>query len=197
MTMPQVVSFDLEQRIRSELQSSEKLLWIGQPAQGIRLRPSDLFLIPFTLMWAGFAVFWEWSVLHTGAPGWFALWGIPFVLVGAYIAVGRFFADALSRSRTCYALTTQRALVLSGLWTRDLKTLWLRNLPEVSLLEGPGDLGSIVFSSSQPQGMRVLNASWPGAARYRPPSFDLIEEPRRVYDLARNAQQAATEAGGG
>ena len=52
------MSYEAERAVRSELGSGEKLLWSGQPRAGLRLRPADALMIPFSLMWAGFAVFW-------------------------------------------------------------------------------------------------------------------------------------------
>jgi hypothetical protein len=67
------MSYEAERAIRSELSSGEKLLWSGQPSGGLRLRPADALMIPFSLLWAGFAVSWELSVVRTGAPFFFRL----------------------------------------------------------------------------------------------------------------------------
>ena len=85
--------------IERELSAGERLLWSGQPRRGVRLRSSDAFTIPFSLLWCGFAIFWEASVVTKGAPFSFMLWGIPFVVVGFYIVFGRFFVDAHGNTR--------------------------------------------------------------------------------------------------
>ena len=186
------MSYDLEQRVRSDLRADEKLLWIGQPAQGLLLRGNDAFTIPFSLFWAGVVVYLERGALKQ-PPDFFALLGIPFVLFGIYLVIGRFFVDAAVRARTYYALTNQRAIILTGFWTRELKSLWLRNLPQVSLKEGRGTRGTIEFGpSAWPMS---LSFHLPGRSPYQPPAFELIEGPQHVYDLLRAAQRTATEVG--
>ncbi len=93
-------SMNSTSEIERELSLCERLVWTGQPAKGIRLRASDAFMIPFSLLWCGFAIFWETTAINNGAPVFFRLWGMPFILVGLYIVFGRFFADAMARERT-------------------------------------------------------------------------------------------------
>ena len=168
-----------------EAARAETLLWSGAPRQGVFLRPTDLFLIPFSVLWAGFAVFWEVSVLTTSAPGFFALWGIPFVIMGIYITVGRFFTDAYRRRKTSYALTATRIVIRSGTTTQSLD---LATLPSISLKEHRSGLGTITLGSS-PFPIAFASPGWPGMKG--PPEFDQIPDARRVYDQIREAQHQA------
>lgn len=139
-----------EQRqvLQREMAPRERLLWSGRPRGGIFLRPSDAYMIPFSLLWGGFAVFWEVGVLTTDAPFFFKLWGVPFVLVGLYIVFGRFFVDARLRGRTYYGVTNERVIIVSGLFSRSVKSLNLRTLTDVTLEEKPDGTGTITFGPS-------------------------------------------------
>jgi hypothetical protein len=83
-----MIDYDTEQIISAELALGENLLWSGRPPDGLRLTGRDLFMIPFSIMWGGFAIAWESLVVLKGAPLLFRLWGIPFVLIGLYIMSG-------------------------------------------------------------------------------------------------------------
>ena len=77
--------------IQSYFLPREKLLWLGRPKQGLMFSKKDLLQVPFSLMWGGFAIFWEsMAVRQVNAPFFFKLWGIPFVLIGLYLIIGRF-----------------------------------------------------------------------------------------------------------
>jgi hypothetical protein len=152
-------------------------------------------MVPFSLMWGGFAVFWELSVFRTGAPFFFRLWGVPFVLVGLYITVGRFFVDSYQRSRTFYGLTAKRAIIVSGLMGRQVKSLALSGISDISLSERSDNRGTITFGSTNPFQSMWTGTAWPGTRNQMVPTFDLIENARQVYDQIRRQQQAAIGGG--
>ena len=181
--------------VAQQLSAGERLLWSGQPRSGIRLRMQDAFLIPFSLLWGGFAIFWEASVFTTNAPFFFKLWGVPFVLVGLYIIFGRFFVDARARSQTFYGITTERIITVSGLFSRQVKSLNLRTLTDVSLTERADGSGTITFGPVHPMGSFFPSGSWPGAARYASPSFDLIERAKEVNEIIRTTQRSVPTNG--
>lgn len=88
--MPQIDSNSLA-AIQPELVSGENV-WSGQPDADVIFHKEDAYLIPFSLLWGGFTIFWEaaasgfvWSSNGATEPSFFSLWGIPFVLVGQYL----------------------------------------------------------------------------------------------------------------
>jgi Bacterial membrane flanked domain. len=175
--------------IQFDLDRGERQLWAGVPRQGVMLRAADGYLIPFSLLWGGFAVFWETTVVRSGAPVFFTLWGIPFVLMGAYITVGRFFVDARRRARTAYAVTTDRIIISSGVFAPSSKSLNLRTLSDVTLLERPDGTGTITFGAAPAFAGMFGGTSWPGTPHV--PNFESIPDVRRVYTIVRDAQRAS------
>lgn len=172
-----------EQLIQSELAPGEQALWIGRPREGLILRGADAFAIPFSLAWAGLAVYWLYSAAASGAPLPFVLFGVPFVLIGIYVVVGRFFVDARQRSATSYAVTPQRILIVSGLFSRTVKSLGIKALAELSLAERSDGSGTITFGAQHPMaGMMNSLSGWPGMDQHATPKFDSILEVRKVYE---------------
>jgi hypothetical protein len=189
-----------ESTLTQQLDPTERLLWSGQPRTGIRFRGQDTYLIPFSLLWGGFAIFWEYMALTqvSQTPGpvgvVFPLFGLPFVGIGLYIIFGRFFADAHSRARTFYGVTNERIIIISGFFTQQTKSLQLRTLTDVSLIQRSDGSGTITFGPTHIMNSFFPAGSWPGTGRYAPPSFDLIERAKEVYDIIRNAQRGIPES---
>jgi hypothetical protein len=135
---------------KDRLLPGEAVVWFGRPGQGILFAPRDALLIPFSLLWGGFTIFWETMALSTRAPGGFVLFGVPFVLVGLFMIFGRFLLDAWLRARTAYALTDRRILILRwGPWP-TFKAVRLDRLPEATLSESSSGRGTVRFADQAP-----------------------------------------------
>lgn len=182
-----------EDVLRQELSPSERLLWAGRPPLGLRLQALDAFLIPFSLLWGGFAIFWEASVLVGGAPWFMGLWGIPFVLVGLYLIFGRFWVDARQRAATVYGITSERVVIISGVFSRKVKSLNIETLSDISLTERASGAGTITFGPIPPWFSRQIGAGWPSPGLPEVPTFDLSGNAREVYEIIRRAQQAVRQ----
>lgn len=105
---------DARGQLSEYLLPEETLVWTGRPDPGKHLGSSDAFLVPFSVFWGAFSIFWVVQVLSSGAPLPFALFGVPFVALGAYFVVGRFLVKARRKRQTAYGLTQGRALVAVG-----------------------------------------------------------------------------------
>jgi hypothetical protein len=196
--------FPEENPFTARLDPGEKLLWSGQPKQGVRLQPQDVFLIPFSLMWGGFAIFWEATVLgivhlapahavRQNPPLFFSLWGIPFVVVGLYLIFGRFFYDAALRKKTFYAVTDRRLIVLKNLFGFNLASFDLGSSSNLNINERSDGSGDILFGS--PSSLTSLTGSgWPNSRRYAVPGFYLLPNARAIFNMIRDAQNAARKA---
>jgi hypothetical protein len=167
---------------RGRLQPGEHIFWTGRPASGLMLTGWDAFLIPFSLLWGGFAIFWEASVIRTEtAPFFFKLWGVPFVLMGIYLVVGRFFVDAWSRRALRYAVTDKRVLILRKGRATKLTALPIDRLPALTLIERQSGRGTIRFDQSQ--GMWTYRGFGPWMpSSDGTPQFLQIENARAVHD---------------
>jgi hypothetical protein len=163
--------------ISAQLAPGEHLLWSGKPQTGFRLSGQDFVLIPFSLIWCSFVLFWEWAVVTSHGPLIMQLWGIPFVLVGLYILIGRFFVDALQRNKTFYGVTEDRVLIVTSFIFKNVKSVSLRTLGEISMNEGNDGSGSILLGPVR------YSSSGPGITRYSPPTLDSILDVRRVHEL--------------
>jgi len=104
--------------------------------------------------------------------------------------VGRFFVDAATRAKTYYAVTDRRVLIVSSLFSQQIKSLNMGTLAEVSLTESSDGEGTITFGSNLGySGMFGRPAGWPGSQRYAPPAFEMIPNAKSVYGIVRDAQR--------
>jgi len=134
-----VINSNAAMKIQPELMSSETLQWAAMPNTGIVLHSDDWTLIPFSILWGGFAIFWEAGVLgywgdsarkHT-APSFFAIWGIPFVIAGQYFIWGRFLTEAWLKRKTYYGVTNRRVLIVQEGWKRKIRSCYLESISEI------------------------------------------------------------------
>jgi len=167
---------DASMQLASYLRPREQLLWSGRPDPAVRFSPADVFLVPFSIMWGGFALFWELAALFSGAGPFFVLWGIPFVGVGLYMMFGRFIYKHRTKRRTAYGLTPDRALVAVG--TTKLNDSPVKQTPSSIRRSRDGSHVSVTFGS--PNG-------WSNRGAYANTGMDFFTRgntPVAFYDVA-------------
>ena len=116
----------LQNLVNDELTAGERVRWVGQPVPRVGFPLAALVPFLFAIPWTGFALFWM-----TQASGvlerplnqidssrlLFALFGVPFVLVGLGLFASPFWMRARARqaaARTVYVITDRRAIVFDG-----------------------------------------------------------------------------------
>jgi hypothetical protein len=174
-----------------ELVSGEVVLWAGKPDSSVVFHREDILLIPFSLLWGGFAIFWEATALgmHTRvahpAPWFFMLWGIPFVVIGQYIIWGRFLVTAWKKRRTFYALTDQRVLVVQNAWGRRTSQAAFGELPTVVKDGVSKSIGTLQFTpaASAWSGRGTGWGAWDGMSIEDVPVFRDVRHVDELYQL--------------
>ncbi len=191
-----------ESVFENDLLRHERLLWCGQPLKRIVLRPSDWYAVPFSIMWGGFALFWESVVLGHGSlnlkhsPDFFVLWGIPFVLVGQYMIWGRFLYTAWLKGRTYYAVTDRRVLVSCNGFSNKFLAATLSSLPSITMAARDDCAGTITFAENIASSL--FSRGKTGSRSKNQIGIDLatlnffdIADVKAVYRLLQDARQSA------
>ena len=137
----------MEQSSPSNLLPGERILWQGQPTENSIFRPVELLLIPFSALWGGFALFWNVSVWATDAPLSFKLFGLPFLIIGAYMVLGRFFVELWMRKKLRYTVTNRRIMIHKD-GRANFRSLDIARLPSLEVHEKSDGSGTIRFDRS-------------------------------------------------
>ena len=164
--------------LNSELVPGEAVLWRGKPNEKQLFTSQDVFMIPFSIMWCGFAIFWEATVLFTNAPFIFKIWGIPFVCVGLYFVFGRFIHQKHTFKNTRYALTTHRAICYKK---GKISSSDYINEPSITVKQKKDGSGTITFGNypfNYYRGFDFLNRT-----AYNNTEFVNIPDVQNVYRL--------------
>jgi hypothetical protein len=170
--------------LQSHLRADEQLLWHGVPDQRVWFTPADAFLVPFSIIWCAFAIFWEAGVVASGGPAFFEAWGIPFVAVGVYFVAGRFAYKRYRKGRTIYGITSQRALIADS---RSFADTPLQYQPVTVRRARDGRHASILFGNAVGPG-RSSRIRAGGSGYYANTGMDLFARgaslPFAFYDVA-------------
>ncbi|MEL7531240.1 MAG: hypothetical protein AAFN10_08040 [Bacteroidota bacterium] len=142
----------LREQLRPALLSGENLVWVDRPENGVKFKPIDLFLIPFSIVWAG-GFFMAFGVnLMGNSPGrapFPIFFLLPFLIIAFYITIGRFMHEYMIRKRTVYGITDRgRILIKTGLFKKSLSNYEIKYLPRVEFSEKKDRTGSIKFGQN-------------------------------------------------
>lgn len=172
-----------EEVLEQKLTATEKLLWAGQPRQGLRLQFFDVILIPFFLVCIGICLLGAYIIISSGMPPLHGLVFLPFLTLGVYFLIARFVLDIRRRAETFYGVSSERILVITGVNGKDTRSLALDALPALRLAESANGAGVIAFADADPQVLTYLEAILPSAGRRLGLHFDVSDNAREVHEL--------------
>ena len=127
--------------VQSYLSGGEYVLWQGKPGKVRLLDPFYLSTALFAIPWLAFCGYWEYMAIRSGG-NFMVLWGVPFILVGLYMLVGRPLNAIRLRGRTCYVSTNRKLLIRAG---QHVQVFDGRDLPPMDIHLNRDGTGTILF----------------------------------------------------
>jgi hypothetical protein len=182
----------LRDEVLRDVLPGEQLVWWGRPCRSqalIERHKSAFFsLLGVALFTVTGVVIFERAVAH-GEP-----FQSPFMVVPLLIALLMplvLIDNALVRRRAVYGLTNRRALVITRGRSRHVRSVTWSGLVELSLVERRNGIGTITFGDAKR--MAESSRGRTRAVSYDPPTFDVIENARLVYEQAWALHEAARD----
>jgi hypothetical protein len=164
---------EIEDHFHKHLMPGEAFKWVGLARQGIFFRSTDLFIIPFSILWTGMALSSGATTYQSylnGSVGLFrVLFILPFLAMGLYLVILRFFIDSFKRKHAYYAITDQRVLINNQTaFDEKLVAIELANLPALTVSKSRKNLTTIEF------GPKIYSGGEGGYIS--PPTFEQIRD---------------------
>jgi hypothetical protein len=137
------------------------------------------------MVWGGFVLFWENAALRSANRPDSMVFGMLFVAAGLYLMIGRFFLDAYVRSKTSYALTDNRLLIVREGLLNGIQSFQLSQLPSAQIRSSSAGTGTIDLASGT--GSSRSMAAWTPALA-RGARLLKIENAWQVFTLIQQTQ---------
>ena len=135
---------------RAVLRSGEKIIWRGRPTPSAAIQTGWAEIL-FGLFFFSFAVFW--TIGASAAGGFFGLFGVPFMAVGAWMLSKPIRTKRRAR-RTYYAITNRRALIITRQDGYRVDSVYASEFTQFSRKDKHDGTGSIRFRKSVIRGRK-------------------------------------------
>lgn len=143
---------ELLERVQNELEAGERIVWGGMPIPRF-FTGASWFAVLFAIPWTGFSVFWMCMAagFNQGGGGGggfeilFALFGVPFVLIGLAMLLTPVWVYRAAK-RTVYVLTDRRAITFEGGFRLKVRSYASKDLTRVYRVENRDGTGDVLFA---------------------------------------------------
>lgn len=176
-----------ESPVTAHLAPGEQLLWSGRPGRLLAWTdlPRPLLFGGFLLAFAAFARSGPWSPVQAIA-----------LLAGLAVIFGDLGRKVWTRRRSWYAVTDQRAILVTGSEGQQVRSFGLAGLADFAVFAGAGGSGTLIFSeptgpyvSTGHSGVVTTYSSTPPGPKPQPMVFFHIPDVRAVEALLNSYRQ--------
>ena len=177
-----LTDYERERAARVELESGERLLWVGGPDPK-RMFISSLGMWILGIPITAISLEWTWTAagLNRGHAQDFDLvfvvGGVPFILIGIAVLCAPYGA-ARNAKQTVYAITDKRVLIIEGGNTRRVESYTAQDigiLKRKERADGSGDLAFAQATLESSESIRIVDIE-----------FVAIPQVRSVEAILRN-----------
>ncbi len=175
------------------LNQNEKILWNGKPELKAFVLPA-LGSVPFGLFFLGFSIFFLFGVASAGAPSFFTLFSLLFVLFGAGLTFGPSLWQLLRYRNTEYVITDKRIVTQTGAVGLDTRFVDFEKIQEVYVKIGIFDrlfgTGSVYVMTAGSNSYNPSMGSYGygfGAMYGFRPNLSALKDPYEVQKLLQDA----------
>ncbi len=175
---------------QNELEGGEHIIWSGCPKQGIIFRSYDKFVGILILLGLGVSIALIYGVSNSDAPQFMLIFVALGIVQLLFAGIGPFFRDFQIRKNISYALTNKRVVVLSNSPHRQIRSLKVQAITDMSLIQNSDGTGTILLGPAPSNTPWIVHTSLHTINQNMPHNFDIIEDVSMVYELIRKAQQA-------
>lgn len=187
----------MKYNLETHLNPDEKVIWSGKPVKKAFILPG-LASIPFGLIFVGFSIFWMWGASLGGAPDFFTLFGLPFILIGIAVTFGPTILQLMRYKNTEYMITNKRLITQTGAIGLDTRFVDFEKIQEVYVQIGIIDrllgTGTLVPMTAGFSGFFPSGRHGYGSMQGWRPNFSALREPYKVQKLLQEAMEKAKQA---
>jgi hypothetical protein len=131
--------------VTPQLRHGEKTLWAERPkpvARALTKIAPGLFGIPFFC----FAIFWIFTAVGMGGGILMALFGLPFVLVGAALMLSPLWSYLEAKSWLVYAITDRRLLIIRTFPRNKVESFEPADITRLTRTSKADGSGNVIFA---------------------------------------------------
>lgn len=190
-------NFNQPDVFQDDLLTDEKLLWKGQPDRSVIFNKSDIFTMPFGLLWLGILSYNLYVAYMHGTTDATVkvndavvasqqsamLINFTFMaIIGLMMTVGRLIARNIYKRCSYYAITNQRILFITKFFGKSFKSEYINTLTGMNKSIKRTGIGTIGFDCSSDNNLSTkshLNRF----TGMPPSSFCDIQDANKVYQM--------------